>query len=107
MQAIAVNKGYCCFGNNNLILSLNINLQLMKWEAKAIVHKKEKRIAVWFPKEALAIERIKQLADAKWSATLNAWHLPDNNVNRDRFKLEPIVVKPHIAFDKTEEIEAY
>ena len=27
----------------------------MKWEAKAITHHKQKRIAVWFPKTAEAI----------------------------------------------------
>jgi integrase/recombinase XerD len=63
----------------------------MKWEAKAIVHKKEKRIAVWFPKDASSIERIKLLDDAKWSKTLNAWHLPDSALNRERFKIEPEV----------------
>jgi integrase/recombinase XerD len=79
----------------------------MKWEAKVIVHKKVNRIAVWFPKEALAIERIKQLADAKWSATLNAWHLPDNVDNRKRFKLKPDEKLPHINFDKIQEIENF
>lgn len=79
----------------------------MKWKAKAIVHKNEKRIAVWFPKEAASVERIKQLYDAKWSKTINAWHLPDNAINRERFNLETLVLPQHIAFDKIEEIEKF
>lgn len=67
----------------------------MKWEAKAIIHHKEKRIAVWFPKSAEAIARIKQLTDVKWSKTLNAWHLPDNALNREKFKIEQdLVINP-------------
>ena len=78
----------------------------MKWEAKAIIHHKEKRIAVWFPKDVAAIARIKQQPDVKWSKTLNAWHLPDNAINREKFKIE-IVVIPHINFDKIQEIENF
>jgi integrase/recombinase XerD len=79
----------------------------MKWEAKAIIHDKQKRIAVWFPKNADAIARIKQLTDVKWSKTLNAWHLPDTIENRERFNLEPENQKPHIALDKIEQIESF
>ena len=78
----------------------------MKWEAKAIIHHKKKRIAVWFPKDVAAIARIKQQPDVKWSKTLNAWHLPDNAINREKFKIE-IVVIPHINFDKIQEIENF
>ena len=67
----------------------------MKWEAKAIIHHKEKRIAVWFPKDVAAIARIKQQPDVKWSKTLNAWHLPDNAINREKFKIEQeLVINP-------------
>lgn len=67
----------------------------MKWTAKAIIHKKEKRIAVWFPKNAETIARIKQQTDVKWSKTLNAWHLPDNAINRQKFKIEQeLVINP-------------
>lgn len=67
----------------------------MKWEAKAIIHHKEKRIAVWFPKDVAAIARIKQQPDVKWSKNLNAWHLPDNTINREKFKIEQeLVINP-------------
>jgi integrase/recombinase XerD len=60
----------------------------MVWEAKILTHKKEKRIAVYFKKDANLIARIKQIDGARWSQTLIAWHLPDTDENRIRFKLE-------------------
>jgi len=62
----------------------------MNWEAKIITHKKEKRIAVYFEKKAELISRIKQIDGARWSQSLVAWHLPDTEENRIRFKLTPI-----------------
>ncbi len=62
----------------------------MKWTARLLVHKKEKRIAVSFEKNPDLIARIKQLKDARWSQSLQVWHLPDNDENRIRFKLIPI-----------------
>ncbi len=65
----------------------------MDWKAEPIKHKGEKRIAVYFEKKAEWIARIKKLDDAKWSATLKAWHLPDNDENRKRFKIDlPIFI---------------
>lgn len=61
----------------------------MKWKALAIIHKGKKRIAVYFEKNAAWIARIKQLEDARWSASLNAWHLPDTEFNRQRFCIVP------------------
>ena len=63
----------------------------MDWRAEPIKHRGENRIAVYFEKNAEWIARIKKLGDAKWSATLKAWHLPDNDENRKRFKLDPII----------------
>ncbi len=63
----------------------------MNWKAEPIKHKGEKRIAVYFEKNAEWIARIKKLDDARWSVTLKAWHLPDNEENRERFKLDPII----------------
>ncbi len=60
----------------------------MDWKAAAIVHKQQKRIAVWFEKDPLYNSRIKQLAGAKWSTTLKTWHLPDTAENRARFRLK-------------------
>lgn len=59
----------------------------MTWNAKLITHKKEKRIAVYFEKDAALIARIKKLDGALWSYSLNAWHLPDTEENRKRFGL--------------------
>ncbi|WP_396171694.1 tyrosine-type recombinase/integrase [Flavobacterium sp.] len=62
----------------------------MEWEAKIITHKKEKRIAVYFEKDLDLIARIKQIDGTRWSQTLRAWHLPDTEENRIRFKLTPL-----------------
>lgn len=59
------------------------------WRADTINHKGEKRIAVYFAKQREEIARFKKLPDARWSATLKVWHLPDNAENRKRFKLAP------------------
>lgn len=59
----------------------------MNWNAKLISHKKEPRIAVYFEKNADLITRIKQFEGSRWSQTLKAWHLPDTDENRIRFKL--------------------
>jgi len=61
----------------------------MNWSAKIITHKKEKRIAVYFEKNAEWIARIKEIDGARWSQSLKAWHLPDTEENRIRFKLTP------------------
>lgn len=59
----------------------------MKWEAKIITHKKEKRIAVYFEKNTDLIARIKKLEGSRWSQSLLAWHVPDTDQNRVRFKI--------------------
>ncbi len=59
----------------------------MKWKAQIIEHRNQLRIAVYFDKNNDAIARIKKLPDAKWSQTWKAWHLPNNEENRLRFKL--------------------
>ncbi|WP_291098116.1 MULTISPECIES: tyrosine-type recombinase/integrase [unclassified Flavobacterium] len=61
----------------------------MNWSAKVITHKKEKRIAVYFEKNAEFIARIKEIGGARWSQSLVAWHLPDTEENRERFNLAP------------------
>ena len=62
----------------------------MNWSAKVITHKKVKRIAVYFEKNAELIARIKEFDGARWSQTLRAWHLPDTEENRIRFKITPL-----------------
>jgi len=55
---------------------------------KLIRYKGEKRIAIYFEKNAELIKRVKQVEGIRWSPTLKAWHLPDNEVNRIRFKID-------------------
>ena len=62
----------------------------MKWKAKIITHRKEKRIAVFFEKNAELIARIKIVAGSRWSQTLGVWHIPDTEENRVRFKIAPV-----------------
>ena len=62
----------------------------MNWEAKIITYKKEKRIAVYFEKNAVLIAQIKKLEGSRWSQTLGVWHLPDTVENRERFHLVPL-----------------
>lgn len=59
----------------------------MNWEAKIISHKREKRIAVYFEKNATLIARIKQVVGSRWSQSLSVWHLPDTLENRIRFQI--------------------
>jgi integrase/recombinase XerD len=61
----------------------------MNWSAKTITHKKVKRIAVYFEKNAESIARIKKIEGARWSQSLIAWHLPDTEENRVKFNLSP------------------
>ena len=62
----------------------------MNWTAKPIVHKGEKRIAVYFEKNADLISCIKKIDGARWSQQKMAWHVPDTEKNRSRLKLIPI-----------------
>jgi integrase/recombinase XerD len=59
----------------------------MIWRAAIIQHNKESRVAVYFEKDETLNNRIKQIIGARWSNTLKAWHLPDTEANRLRFKL--------------------
>jgi len=43
-----------------------------------IIHKGEKRIKIIFGYDKDIIARVKQIPDAKWSRTMNCWHVPDN-----------------------------
>lgn len=60
----------------------------MKWQAQLITHNEKTRIAVSFEKRIDLIERIKKLNGARWSQSLNSWHLPDNPCYRKTFKIE-------------------
>lgn len=60
----------------------------MKWEAKIIRHRSEKRIAVFFEMSLKLMDRIRSVEGAKWSQSKKVWHLPDTVENRIRFKIE-------------------
>ncbi|MGA9637285.1 tyrosine-type recombinase/integrase [Flavobacterium sp.] len=60
----------------------------MNWSAKLTKHKGNNRIAVYFEKNTDLIIRIKQIDGARWSQSLLAWHIPDNDKNRERFKIK-------------------
>jgi integrase/recombinase XerD len=46
--------------------------------AERVVHKGANRIALIFPFDRELITLVKELPEARWSKTLNCWHLPDN-----------------------------
>jgi integrase/recombinase XerD len=60
----------------------------MNWEAKPLLYKGEKRIAIYFEKNADTISRIKRLAGSRWSQSKQFWHVPDTIENRERFKID-------------------
>ncbi len=53
-------------------------------KAVNIVHRGEKRIRVDFPYNSEMIYKLRQIADAKWSKTYNAWHIPDCKAAREQ-----------------------
>jgi len=79
----------------------------MEYSAQIIVHNQKSRIAVQYENKPELVARFRKLTDAKWSATLKVWHLPDTKENRIRFNLEALVLKPHVALDKIEQIESF
>lgn len=70
----------------------------MKWEAKFVEHRGENKIAIYFEKNPEAILRIKKLVGVKWSNTLKAWLLPDNDIYRKQFGLDPKPILDNQAF---------
>ena len=89
-----------------LFLYLNSKIRIMEWKASIVKYKKQDRIAVYFKKSAELIARIKKLDDAQWSYSLGAWHLPNNEENRKRFKLENAVLRADKAA-KTEQFSKW
>lgn len=79
----------------------------MQWTSKLVKHRGETRIAVYFDKNKELIARIKQLEGARFSYTLMAWHLPDTDQYRERFKLPPRFVQNPIHTQKIEEFEQW
>lgn len=63
----------------------------MEWNSKVITHKGEKRIAVFFGKDDVLIDRIKRINGSRWSQSRKVWHVPDTDENREIFGLALIV----------------
>ena len=59
----------------------------MEWKAKLISHRSKNRIVVYFKSNSELVTRIRTIAGATWSRTLYAWHVPDTEENRFRFKI--------------------
>jgi integrase/recombinase XerD len=79
----------------------------MQWTSKLVKHRGETRIAVYFDKNKEFIARIKQLEGARFSYTLMAWHLPDTDHYRERFKLQPRFVQNPVHTQKIQEFEQW
>ncbi|WP_348800614.1 site-specific tyrosine recombinase/integron integrase [Flavobacterium adhaerens] len=62
----------------------------MIWSAKVTKHREQSRIAVYFEKNTDLITRIKKIEGARWSQSLQMWHIPDTEENRIRFKIKPL-----------------
>ena len=78
----------------------------MMYTAKTIVHRNQKRIAVYFDNDATLIARFKKIGGAQWSATLKVWHLPDTAENRKKFNLDT-APKSELNGDKLAAIEKF
>ncbi|MBK9637569.1 MAG: site-specific integrase [Bacteroidetes bacterium] len=59
----------------------------MKWRAEIIEYKNESRIAIYFESNEVWNNRIRKFKGARWSQSLKAWHIPDQDENRKRFNL--------------------
>ena len=75
--------------------------------ATKIIHKGESRIKVGFPYNQEIASLIKQIADAKWSKTYGAWHIPYTSEAFNRLKsLFPEIEYPNkLSLEKNESVE--
>lgn len=79
----------------------------MEIDAKLIKHRNKNRIAVWYENRPDLIARFRKLIDARWSSTLQVWHIPDTAENRKKFSLETDKGKGVPKLDKIEQIEIF
>lgn len=73
------------FENFRILASNKLYTKLMK--ASKILHNGKERIKVEFPYNHIFIEKLKQIDDAHWSKTHNAWHIPNTKISFE--KLNP------------------
>jgi integrase/recombinase XerD len=67
---------------------------MANWTAKVIEHKSEKRIGIWAEYNPYLNGEIRKFNDARWSKTLNCWHVPDTSFNRHRWNIELEKLEP-------------
>jgi site-specific recombinase XerD len=72
-----------------------------------VSHRNEARIKLEFPYDKEIISKIKSIPDIKWSATMKAWHMPDDKKSLAAFKtmfpgIEISSETPADALPKTE-----
>jgi integrase/recombinase XerD len=60
----------------------------MKWKARIMTHKGERRIAVEFEKTAQNVEKMRNFSGAAWSRTKNVWHVPAHPENLKIFGID-------------------
>jgi integrase/recombinase XerD len=70
-----------------------------------IEHNNQKRILIKFDYDAALIKKLKEKTDAKWSATLKAWHITDTEINRIKCKLPIETIQTKIVEKKVVAIE--
>lgn len=72
-------------------------MQMQALQFKLVIHKGESRIAIVFSYRKQWHERIKKVPGARWSKTLSCWHIPDNEENRLKCKLDILEITTSIG----------
>ena len=58
--------------------------------AKLVVHDNQHRIALYFANTATLNQLVRAIQGARWSRTLKAWHITDNEIYRSACNIQPI-----------------
>jgi len=58
---------------------------------KLVTHNNQQRIALYFENTAALNLLVRTIPGARWSKTLKAWHITDNETHRKIFNLTPII----------------
>jgi integrase/recombinase XerD len=57
--------------------------------AKLVLHDNQQRIALYFANTATLNQLVRAIPGARWSRTLKAWHIADNETHRNACNLKP------------------
>ena len=52
-------------------------------QIEKVIHRNNKRVKLIFSRNELLLNKIRRIKDCKWSATMQCWHIPDNEINLD------------------------